>query len=130
MTDVRNDLGHLLVHTAAEIAAMPWQPIGTDGVAHKVLWQSGDVVIGLISVVAGASKPEHVHLGAHHHIYLTRGSCDMVGRTVDAGSYVYIPPGVPHAVDNVGPDGCEFLYTYRPLEQPLGTTEEEWGNPV
>lgn len=130
MTEVRNDLGHLLVRSAAEIDAMPWEPIGTPGVEHKVLWQSGDVVIGLIRVAAGARKPEHVHLGAHHHIFLTHGVCDMVGRTVGSGSYVYIPPGVPHAVDNVGPDGCEFLYTYRPLEQTLGVPEEQWGNPV
>ena len=130
MTVVRDDLGRLLVHTPADIDAMPWESIGVQGVEHKVLWQSGDVVIGLIRVAPGASKPEHAHHGAHHHIWLTSGSCDMVGRTVEAGAYVYIPPGVPHAVTNVGPTGCEFFYTYRPVEQPPATTQEDWGNPV
>lgn len=130
MATVRDDLGHLLIRTAAQIDEMPWEQIGTAGVDHKVLWQSGDVVIGLIRVAAGAVKPEHVHLGAHHHIWVTSGSCRMVGRDVAAGSYVYIPPGVPHAVDNVGPQGCEFFYTYRPLEQPAPLRDEDWGNPV
>lgn len=130
MTAVRDDLGKLLVHTAAEVDAMPWEPIGAPGVAHKVLWQSGDVVIGLIRVEAGASKPEHVHHGAHHHIWITAGSADMVGQSVSQGAYVYIPPGVPHAVDSVGPDGVEFFYTYRPLEQGPAHEQEDWGNPV
>ncbi len=130
MTPVRDDLGRLMVRSAAEIAALPWESIGIEGVEHKVLWQSGDVVIGLIRVAGGGRKPEHVHLGAHHHIWITAGSCDMVGRAVSAGSYVYIPPGVPHAVDNVGPSGCEFFYTYRPLEQPPARVGDEWGNPV
>ncbi len=130
MTEVRDDLGHLLVATAADIDAMPWQPMGDRGVQQKVLWQSGDVVIGLVRVETGAVKPEHVHLGAHHHIWITRGTCDMVGHTLGEGSYVYIPPGVPHAVDNVGPQGCEFFYTYRPLELAPGLPDEELGNPV
>ena len=118
MTTVRDDLGRLLVATSDQIAEMPWEPLGTDGVEHKMLWQSGDNVIGLIRVAPGATKPEHVHLGAHHHILMLHGTCDMVGQTLPAGSYIYIPPGVAHAVDNVGPEGCTFFYTYRPLEIP------------
>lgn len=130
MSAVRDDLGRLLVMPAQDIAAMPWEPLDVDGVDHKVLWRSGDVVIGLIRVAPGAEKPEHAHHGAHHHIWITSGSCDMVGSTVTAGSYVYIPPGIPHAVGNVGPAGCEFLYTYRPLEQPSANADEQWGSPV
>ena len=54
----------------------------------------------------------------------------MVGKRVDAGSYVYIPPGVAHAVDDVGPDGVEFFYTYRPVEvveDPDNPLHEEHG---
>ena len=130
MSGVRDDLGVLLVRNAAAIEAMPWEPAGIDGVAHKVLWRSGDVVVGLMRVAEGAHQPEHVHHGAHHHIWITSGTCDMVGRTVGTGSYVYIPPGVVHAVTNVGPQGCEFLYTYRPVETPPVFGEEGWGSPV
>ena len=115
----RNDLGKVLVRTSAELAATPWEELnGIEGATHKVLWQSGAVVIGLIRVEAGSTKPEHTHHGAHHHMLITRGSCVMLGQRVDEGSYVYVPPGVPHAVDDVGPDGVEFFYTYRPLELP------------
>jgi quercetin dioxygenase-like cupin family protein len=49
-------------------------------------------------------------------MFITRGSCVMLGERVDEGSYVYVPPGVAHAVDDVGPDGVEFFYTDRPVE--------------
>ena len=118
----RDDLGHVLVTTASDLAALPWEPLrDIPGAAHKVLWQHGATVIGLIRVEAGMAKPAHSHHGAHHHMFITRGSCVMLGKRVDEGSYVYVPPGVPHAVDEVGPDGVEFFYTYRPLE--VGTPD-------
>jgi quercetin dioxygenase-like cupin family protein len=113
----RDDLGLALLRTSAALATEPWEPLhGIDGATHKVLWQSGDVVIGLIRVEAGSTKPEHTHHGAHHHMLITRGSCVMLGERVDEGSYIYVPPGIAHAVDEVGPDGVEFFYTYRPVE--------------
>lgn len=113
----REDLGRVLVRTAASLDAEPWEELrGIDGAAHKVLWQSGDTVIGLIRVETGSSKPEHTHHGAHHHMLITRGSCVMLGQRVEEGAYVYVPPGVAHAVDDVGPEGVEFFYTYRPVE--------------
>jgi len=116
----RNDLGRLLIRTAESLAAEPWEDLrGIDGATHKVLWQSGDVVIGLVRVEAGRTKPEHTHHGAHHHMLITRGSCVMLGSRVVEGSYIYIPPGVAHAVDDVGPEGVEFFYTYRPVEVGL-----------
>jgi mannose-6-phosphate isomerase-like protein (cupin superfamily) len=113
----REDLGRVLVRTSAELAALPWEDLrGIDGATHKVLWQSGATVIGLIRVEAGSHKPEHTHHGAHHHMFITKGSCVMLGQRVEEGSYVYVPPGVPHAVDDVGPEGVEFFYTYRPVD--------------
>ena len=113
----RDDLGRVIVTTSTDLAAMPWEDLrGVDGATHKVLWQSGDNVIGLIRVEAGRTKPEHTHHGAHHHMLITRGSCVMLGTRVEEGSYIYVPPGVAHAVDDVGPDGVEFFYTYRPVE--------------
>jgi mannose-6-phosphate isomerase-like protein (cupin superfamily) len=122
----REDLGRVIVATSAALDAEPWTELrGIDGVAHKVLWQSGDVSIGLIRVEPGNHKPEHVHHAAHHHMLITRGSCSMLGTQVDAGSYVYVPPGVPHAVDDVGPEGVEFFYTYRPVEVGPAPDDEE-----
>ena len=128
----RNDLGKVLVRTAAELAATPWEELnGIEGATHKVLWQSGAVVIGLIRVEAGSTKPEHTHHGAHHHMLITHGSCVMLGQRVEEGSYIYVPPGVPHAVDDVGPDGVEFFYTHRPVEiPPVGDDDDYVAGPV
>ena len=122
----REDLGRIIVTTASALDAEPWTELrGIDGVAHKVLWESGDVSIGLIRVEPGNHKPEHTHHGAHHHMLITRGSCVMLGQRVDAGSYIHVPPGVPHAVDDVGPEGVEFFYTYRPVEVGAGPDDDE-----
>jgi quercetin dioxygenase-like cupin family protein len=128
----RDDLGKVIVRTAAELAATPWEDLpGIEGATHKVLWQSGAVSIGMIRVEAGRTKPEHTHHGAHHHMLITQGSCVMLGRRVDAGSYVYVPPGVPHAVDDVGPEGVEFFYTHRPVEvAPVRGDDEHVAHPV
>lgn len=127
----RDDLGRLIVMTSDRIDTLPWEDLrGIDGVAHKVLWQSGDVVLGLIRVEAGHEKPEHVHHGAHHHILITQGECTMVGQALTEGAYVYIPPDVPHAVTEVGPQGCTFFYTYRPVEVGGHASVEEHGHPV
>lgn len=127
----RDDLGHLRVLAAADVAAMPWEALrGLDGVTHKVLWQSGDVVIGLIRVEPGRDKPAHTHHGAHHHMLITHGSATMLGRPLTAGAYVYVPPGVPHEVTDVGPDGVEFFYTHRPVEVPRHPAGHEQGGVV
>ena len=118
-TQVRDDLGRLLVLDAAEVSALPWEPLRDHvGVHAKTLWRSGDVAVGLIRVDPGAEKPAHVHYGAHHHILVVSGSVTMLGRPLQAGAYLYVPPGVEHEVTAVGPDGCTFFYTFRPLETP------------
>jgi len=113
----RDDLGTLIAATSTDIDAMPWEDVeDVPGVHRKTLWQSGDVTLGLMKVDSGHENPEHVHHAAHHHILVLEGECSMVGKRLGPGSYVYIPPTVPHAVTEVGPGGCVFFYTYRPLE--------------
>ena len=117
----RDDLGRLMILETEAVDRLPWERLrDLDGVFSKILWRSGDVAIGLIRVDAGAEKPAHVHHGAHHHIWLVSGSATMLGRPLSAGSYVYIPPGVEHEVTDVGPDGCVFFYTFRPIEMRSG----------
>lgn len=115
----RNDLGKLIVHTAADIDGIPWIEHETvAGVRHKVLWQSGTAVIGMMTIDAGAENPEHTHHGAHHHILILSGECEMLGSRLGPGSYIYIPPGTPHAAVTTGSLPCTFFYTYRPVELP------------
>ncbi len=133
MSTPRDDLGQIIVQSAAEVEQLPWRPLGdTPGVSHKVLWRSGDVVLGMIRLEPGAENPAHVHQGAHHHILITQGGATMLGRPLDAGSYVYVPPGTAHEVVDVGPQGCTFFYTYRPVELPPprvahSPLDEDWG---
>ena len=116
----RDDMGQLFAATSADIDAIDWVTSATmPGVSHKVLWQSGDVVLGIMRLEPGAVNPEHVHHAAHHHILLLSGQCHIAGKDLVSGSYIYIPPGVPHGVEQVGPDGVEFFYTYRPVEVPV-----------
>jgi quercetin dioxygenase-like cupin family protein len=128
----RDDLGHLILLASSEVDALPWKPLGnTPGVTHKVLWRSGDVVLGMFRLEPGAVNPAHVHQGAHHHFLVTAGTARIVDRELDAGSYAYIPPGVAHEVAAVGDDGATIFYTYRPLEVTGATgvspMDDTWG---
>jgi mannose-6-phosphate isomerase-like protein (cupin superfamily) len=114
---VRDDLGQLRVLDSAAVEALPWEPRpGLEGVSHKVLWRSGDVVVGLMRFEPGASEPGHAHHAAHHHLWVVSGSATVAGEELSSGGYAYIPPGVQHATTDVGPEGCVLLFTYRPLE--------------
>jgi quercetin dioxygenase-like cupin family protein len=127
----QDDLGRLMVATSADIEDMPWQTSADQpGARYKVLWRSGDVVLGVMELDGGAVNAEHTHHGAHHHILILSGTCQIVGKELDAGSYVYIPPGVAHGVSEVAEGGCRFFYTYRPVEVSSKSSEYELGNPV
>jgi quercetin dioxygenase-like cupin family protein len=118
-TQTRDDLGRLRILDRAAVDALPWEPrAGHSGVSQKVLWRSGDVVVGLLRFEPGATEPGHAHHAAHHHVWVVSGSATIAGRPLQEGSYAYIPPGVVHETSHVGPDGCTLLYTYRPLESP------------
>lgn len=127
----RDDLGRVIVATGADIENVEWES-EQPGVEHKVLWRSGDTTLGLMRVAAGAENPEHTHHAAHHHILMLSGECTMLGKRLGPGSYVYIPPSVPHSVTETSADGCTFFYTYRPLEQEVDPfpLSGEHGEPV
>lgn len=108
-------LASLLVLAAAEIEAMPWEPVEhAPGVRMKILWRFGDYVQTLLRAEPGATIPGRPHLAAHHHVWVVSGSATLVGRHVTAGSYAYVPPGVDHQLTEVGPEGCEVLQIHHP----------------
>ena len=127
----RDDLGRVIVATAGDIDDIPWES-QSPGVDHKVLWRSGDVTLGLMRVAAGAENPEHSHHAAHHHILVLSGECTILGKRVGPGSYIYIPPTVPHSVTEASESGCTFFYTYRPVEHNVDPfpMSESLGEPV
>lgn len=128
----RNDLGKLILLASGQVDDLPWKPLGdSPGVSHKMLWRSGDVVLGMFRLEPGSVNPSHVHQGAHHHFLVTSGTVRIVDRELDAGSYAYIPPGVAHEVAAVGDTEATLFYTYRPVEVPTPTPDspldETWG---
>ena len=90
-----------------------WQPLrGLAGVNHKVLWRTGEMVVGIVRVEPGAEEPGHAHHDASHHMYVLDGSARIGGQTAAAGAFAFVPSGVTHAITDVGPGGCTLLYTY------------------
>jgi hypothetical protein len=61
----------------------------------------------------------HIHR-ASHHLWVVSGSYTIDGRTLDAGSYGFVPAGRAHGIEEVGRAGCLLFYLYL---HP-GTTEQ------
>jgi mannose-6-phosphate isomerase-like protein (cupin superfamily) len=111
----RDALSSLAVLSQADIEALPWEDVPTCvGVRDKILWRFGDYVQALIHYAPGSSSLGKPHLAAHHHIWVISGEGTIAGRRIGAGSYVHVPPGLPHAVLDVAPEGLTILQTHRP----------------
>ena len=111
----REALHNLRVLDAAEIDTMPWEDVpGSPGVQTKTLWRWGDFAQALIHVRPGHVVPGGAHLAAHHHIWIVAGTATVAGRSLTAGSYLHVPPGVEHEMRDVGLEGCTFLQMHRP----------------
>ena len=98
-----------------EVAAVPWQPFaGIAGVRDRVLWQdpAGKSFAGLLHLDPDARVLPHIHLRAAHHLWVVSGGCTIDGRTLDAGSYGFVPAGREHGIDEVGRAGCLLFYVY------------------
>ena len=98
-----------------EVASLPWRPFAGEGGVHdRVLWQDPDGAsyAGVLEMRPGSSVAPHRHCGAVHHLWVTRGHCEINGRTLATGSYVFVPRGVEHAIQRAGPTGCTLFYLY------------------
>lgn len=115
MTSGRPVADTLMVLGPGEIDRLPWRPVpDCPGVRVADLLRFDDAHDALISYQPGASTPGHPHTGAHHHIWVVSGSASVAGRRVVAGSFVYVPSGTAHPIDEVGPEGCTLLQMHRP----------------
>jgi oxalate decarboxylase len=71
-------------------------------------------------LTAGGIRELHWHLAAEW-AYMTYGNCRVTVLTdqgqayvadVKAGDLWYFPPGFPHSLQGLGPDGCEFVICF------------------
>lgn len=98
-----------------EVAALAWRPFtGRAGLYDRVLWQdpAGRSYAGLLHMDPGTSVPPHLHPRATHHLWVVSGSCTIDGRTLDGGSYVFVPACRMHGIPQVGRAGCVVFYLY------------------
>jgi quercetin dioxygenase-like cupin family protein len=101
------------------IGAMPWRPLEDfAGVTYRLLWRSGKSVAGVMRIPPGCEIRVHHHQRSHHHMWVIDGEGEMLGQPIGAGTYLHIPAGIEHGMDEVGPTGCTVLYLYLRDEYP------------
>ena len=95
------------------IAALPALPLGDlAGVEHRVLWQDGTSMVGVMTVSAGHRLGEHAHRANQHHMWVLEGHASILGTLVGPGAYVHIPVALVHDIDATATEGCTVLYHY------------------
>src|SRR5438874_1129346 len=107
------------VLSSADLDAIGWTPLhGDERIGNKILWRSptGDMIVGLIRMQPGTEDAGHVHPAATQHTWVIEGQASIEGTPVSAGSYAYVPPGVPHHTATVGSQPCTLFYLYQPHE--------------
>jgi quercetin dioxygenase-like cupin family protein len=101
--------------TATDIHRLPWLPLnGHPGVQFKTLWRDprGSSYAGIIRLLPGACIPDHAHRFASHHAWIETGTCRVGEHTFGPGSYLHVPVGVFHGIDQAGEGGCTLFYLY------------------
>jgi mannose-6-phosphate isomerase-like protein (cupin superfamily) len=85
----------------------------------KAVLRSPDGALPVIiehHVGPGAAAPLHVHIDVDDSFYLLRGQlamrCGNDTFVANAGDYVSLPKGVPHALSNVGAEEAVLLQTH------------------
>jgi quercetin dioxygenase-like cupin family protein len=80
---------------------------------------STDPAVDTITITHVPAAPELIHADAgaelhwdnrdiDHHITVVKGTCQVLGRRLRAGGYVYVPAGMAHSV-TAGAWGCTFF---------------------
>jgi quercetin dioxygenase-like cupin family protein len=99
----------------ASTGNMEWRPlaeegIDTTGISVKILRfdeQQQRPPSILLKFEPGAKYPFHNHPGGEE-IFVTKGSCLVNSTLLNAGDYLYTPPGFKHAVKTE--TGCEMIF--------------------
>jgi quercetin dioxygenase-like cupin family protein len=80
---------------------------------------STDPAVDTITITHVPAAPELIHADAgaelrwhsrdiDHHITVVKGTCQVLGRQLRPGGYVYVPAGMAHSV-KAGARGCTFF---------------------
>jgi quercetin dioxygenase-like cupin family protein len=96
-------------------ASMQWKPlvesgVDTEGISVKPLRTepaTGRAQSFVLRFEPGAKYPYHSH-PAGEELFVLSGSCVIEGAMLEAGDYLYTPPGSKHAVRT--DTGCTLLF--------------------
>ena len=73
---------------------------------------------GTVTFPSRTVAAAHVHTDAEEGLYVLEGYgqiiCDGESVALEPGSFVFIPPGVRHQVQNTGDDPIKFFYAFSP----------------
>ena len=95
-------------------ASLQWKPlvesgVDTTGISVKPLRTepAGRAVSFVLRFEPGAKYPYHDH-PAGEELFVLSGSCLIEGAILEAGDYLYTPPGSKHSVQTDA--GCTVLF--------------------
>jgi quercetin dioxygenase-like cupin family protein len=96
-------------------ASMQWKPlvesgVDTEGISVKPLRTesaTGRAQSFMLRFDPGAKYPYHSH-PAGEELFVVSGSCVIEGEMLEAGDYLYTPPGSKHSVCT--DTGCTLLF--------------------
>ena len=98
------------------VADLPWEPlVGSVGVEHKVLYDAGGTVAGLLRLHAGAHEISHLHLHGEHHLWVLAGEICIDDTELPADSYLHVPAGLRHTIKDCG-QGSLLFYAFCPAD--------------
>lgn len=82
------------------------------GVHRTVLWEQAGSAAGVFHLEPGATIGEHSHRQHGHHVWVVRGTAEVLGERLRPGSYWFVPAGRSHALRAIGEDPVELFYVY------------------
>jgi hypothetical protein len=85
------------------------------GVAYAHLWAGEGSYAGVLYLAPHAVFAEHTHRHHAHQLWLAAGGMQMVGRWLEPGSYLFVPPRVRHG-SVAGPAGATLFYVNLALQ--------------
>jgi len=95
-----------------------FQGVNLEKFFKATLWQGEHVMIGLNCLEPNQTQPIHAHAGADKFYLVLSGvgkfSVGEEERTVEQGTVVIAPAGVPHGVTNIGADRLSLLIGIAP----------------
>ena len=88
----------------------------SDAVTFETIAETAHSTTAVVTI--HGQVPPHVHVHSDEAIYVLSGRgellLDAVWQEVEAGAWIHVPQGLPHAYVNRAPGGSVVLVTYTP----------------